>query len=157
MILETGRVLAVEPKGLWVETLQGSACGSCRAQKGCGQRLLANLGGNASHLWVLLDGRDAAHYCVGDEVQVGIPEDVITRGAFLVYMLPLAAMLVAVIFAHSRSMGDAATAACALVGLLLGAAIVRLRSWQIRFDTRLQPVLVDGQTMARVIQLCEVG
>ncbi len=155
MILETGRILAIEPKGLWVETLQRSACGSCQAQKGCGQRLLASVGANASYLWVLLDGSDAANYRLGDEVQIGVPEDVIAKGALLVYLVPLIAMMVAVILAHSQAMRDGATAVCALGGLLLGAAIVRVRSWQIRFDTRLQPVLVDAQVSVRVIQSCE--
>jgi len=157
MILETGRILAIEPKGLWVETLQRSACGSCQAQKGCGQRMLASVGANASYLWVLLDGRDPADYRVGDEVQIGVPEDVITKGALLVYLVPLVAMMVAVILAHSRGLGDVATALSALVGLLLGAVIVRVRSWQIRFDARLQPVLVDAQAWVRVIQSGEAG
>lgn len=65
-------------------------------------------------------------------------------------------MIVAVMLAHSRAMGDLATAICALGGLLLGAAIVRVRSWQIRFDNRLQPVLVGERASVRVIRSCEV-
>ena len=51
--------------------------------------------------------------------------------------------------------GSVLAIACALVGLLLGAAIVRVRSWQIRLDTRLQPVLVDERAAVPVLQSCE--
>lgn len=155
MIIETGRILAIEPEGLWVETLQRSTCGSCKAQKACGQRVLAEMGANASRLWVLLDGRDIANYRPGDEVKIGVPENVIAKGALLIYLVPLVTMIAAVIWAHGKAMGDGPTAACALVGLLLGAAIVRVRSWQIRLDTRLQPVLVDERAAVRVLQSCE--
>jgi sigma-E factor negative regulatory protein RseC len=154
MILETGRIVAIEPGGLWVETLQRSACGSCQAQKGCGHSMLAGMGASASYLWVLLDGRDAGAYRLGDQVRIGVPEEVIVKGSLLVYMLPLLAMIAVVVLAHSQALGDGATALCGFAGLLSGALIVRLGCWQTRFDTRLQPVLVDEQVPVRVIQPC---
>jgi sigma-E factor negative regulatory protein RseC len=45
MILETGVVVAVESDGLWVETIQKSACEVCVAEKGCGQKFLSKLAG----------------------------------------------------------------------------------------------------------------
>lgn len=154
MILETGRIVAIEPQGLWVETIQRSACGSCQAQKGCGHSALAKFGASASRLWVLLEGRDASCFSVGDEVQIGVPEEVIAGGSLFVYMLPLLAMIVATIAAHSSHLSDGLTATCALLGLLVGAAIVRWCSHLIRFDNRLQPVLVDAQTSVPVIARC---
>jgi len=154
MILETGRIVAIEPHGLWVETIQRSACGSCQAQKGCGHSLLAKFGASASHIWVLLDGRNAEAYHLGDEVRIGVPEDVIARGAMFIYMVPLITMLVATTIAHHQLASDGASALWAIGGLLLGAAIVRVRSYQIRFDKRLQPVLVDDQTPVQVVNVC---
>lgn len=154
MLLETGRIVAIEPQGLWVETIQRSACGSCQVQKGCGHSLLAKFGATASSLWVLLDGRDASHYKLGDEVQIGVPEEVIAQGSMFVYMLPLITMIAATVTAHHFLLSDGMTAFCALLGLLIGAAIVRGCSHLIRFDSRLQPVLVDAQTSVQVIETC---
>jgi sigma-E factor negative regulatory protein RseC len=154
MLLETGRVVAVEPQGLWVETIQRSACGSCQAQKGCGHSLLAKFGASASSLWVLLDGRDASRYQVGNEVQIGVPEAVIANGSLFVYMVPLLAMIAATVIAHQQLLSDGLSALCALIGLLVGAAVVRFCSHLIRFDIRLQPVLVDEQMKQQVIETC---
>ena len=154
MILETGRIVAVEPQGLWVETIQRSACGSCQAQKGCGHSALAKFGASASYLWVLLEGRDASHYRIGAEVKIGVPEDVIAKGSLFIYMVPLIAMITATFIAHHYFNNDGWTALSALCGLGLGAAIVRAGSFLIRFDSRLQPVLIDEQSAVQLIEIC---
>jgi len=154
MILETGCVVAIEPLGLWVETIQRSACGSCQAQKGCGHSMLASRGASASRIWVLLDGRDPEEFKLGNEVQIGIREDVIARGSLLIYLLPLLGMVGSTLCAHHYGMGEGITVLMALLGLLAGAFIVRVRAYKTRFDTRLQPVLVDAQTQLQPIQIC---
>lgn len=162
MILETGRIAAIEQQGLWVETIQRSACGSCQAQKGCGQSLLAKFGASASYLWVLLDGRDSTSYQIGNEVRIGVPEDVIAKGSLFVYMVPLLTMIAATVIAHQQLASDAVSVLCALGGLLLGAAIVRWYSYRNRFDSRVQPVLVDDlffqneKMLEQVIQTCSL-
>ena len=154
MILETGRIVAVEAQGLWVETIQRSACGSCQAQKGCGHSALAKLGASASYLWVLLEGRNANRYQIGAEVKIGIPEEVIAKGSMFVYMVPLVAMITATFVADHKLLSDGITALCALFGLLIGAAIVRVCSYLIRFDSRLQPVLIDEESAVQIIETC---
>jgi sigma-E factor negative regulatory protein RseC len=153
MITETGRIIAIEAQGVWVETIQRSACDSCRAQKGCGQRALAKMGARASEIWVLLDGRDSAQYHVGDEIRIGIQEDVIAKGALFIYIVPLLLMIGATFIAHKQQMGDGASAIMAFTGLLLGAAIVHWRSYQTRFDNRLQPVVVDDSVVLSANEL----
>lgn len=154
MILETGRIVDIEPQGLWVETIQRSACGACHAQKGCGHSALAKFGASASRLWVGLDGRDMQHFTLGDEVQIGVPEDVIATGSLFVYLLPLLSMIAATLIAHSAHLGEGWMALCAFIGLLFGAAIVRWCSHLIRSDSRWQPVLVDAPTRVPLIARC---
>lgn len=144
MIMETGRVISVESGGMWVETIQRSVCGSCQSQKGCGQRLLATFGASASRLWVLLDGRNTKHYFVGDEVRIGIPEDVVATSALLIYMVPLITFLAATVLAHQQNLSDGVSVFWALVGLILGGLAVRWHSYRIRFDNRVQPVLLEA-------------
>ncbi len=151
MVLENGRVIAVDTGGLWVETIQLSVCGSCQAQKGCGQRALEAFGTSASQLWVLLEGRDVTRYCVGDEVRIGIPEDVITKNALFIYMVPLICMLTGTILAHQQAASDGVSVFWAVGGLMLGGCIVRWHAHRTRFDSRLQPILVEDQQNLRLL------
>lgn len=143
MILETGRIVAIEPEGVWVETMQRSSCNACRAEKGCGQSLIAKWSGHTSYIWVLLEGRNPENYSVGEEIKIGVPEEVVARGAMLVYMLPLATLLVAALVAHWLFAHELITTLSAFAGLAMGGLILRWHAYHTRFDSRLQPVLVD--------------
>lgn len=143
MILETGRIVSIEADGVWVETIQRSVCGSCKAEKGCGQSLMSKWGGRTSYLWVLLDGRNPSDYHLGDEIQLGIPEDVIVKASLLAYVMPLITLILGTVIAHNIWAEDAYTAMGALLGLVLGGFILRWHAYLSRNDKRLQPVLVD--------------
>ena len=140
MIIETGTVVALESDALWVETIQKTACEACVAQKGCGTRVLSKLTGKTNRIRVLTN-RSCADLKIGQDVSIGIPEDVIVKGSMLVYILPV---LCAVIGAWlGGSSGDLVSIASALSGLLLGGLIVSLQSNKTRNDLRYQPVLLD--------------
>lgn len=144
MILETGRVVAIEADGLWVETIQRSTCNSCRAEQGCGQSMMAKLSGHTSYLRVLLQGRDAAQYHLGEEVQIGVPEDVIANGSLFVYLVPLIAMLLCSGLAEWQFAHEGLTILAGLIGLISGGVVIKWRAYQTRDDSRLQPVLIDN-------------
>ena len=76
-------------------------------------------------------------------MQIGIPEEVVAKGSMLVYMLPLITMLGVMSLAHWQFAHEVITTVSALLGLCIGGLIVRWYSHLIRFDRRLQPVLVD--------------
>lgn len=145
MILETGRIMAIETEGVWVETIQKSACGSCKAEKGCGQSLINKWDGHTTYIWVLLEGRDPSNYQLGDEIQIGIPEEVIAKGALLVYMLPLITLLIGAALAHHQFAHEGITTLSGFAGLALGGLLVRWHSWRNRLNRDLQPVLVDDR------------
>ena len=145
MILETGRIVAIETEGVWVETIQKSACGSCKAEKGCGQSLINKWDGHTAYIWVLLEGRNPSNYQLGDEIQIGIPEEVVAKGAMLVYMVPLITLLLATTLAHHQFANEGITTLSGFAGLLLGGLIVRWHSWRNRLNGDLQPVLVDDR------------
>lgn len=151
MISETGRIVAIESDGLWVETIQRSTCGSCAAQKGCGQSLMSRLLGHTSYLWVLLEGRDPADYRLDQEIQIGVPEAVVVKGSLFVYLTPLLAMLAGAGIAQGVWASDGLSAAGALLGLLVGGAVVRWRAHQTRYDPRLQPVLLDEREPVTIL------
>lgn len=155
MILETGRIVAIETKGVWVETVRKSTCGSCKAEKGCGQSLINKWDGHTAYIWVLLEGRDSAVYRLGDEVQIGIPEDVIAKGALIVYMLPLLTLVLATAIAHHQFAHEGISTLSGFAGLLVGGLMVRWHSWRNRLNSDLQPVLVDERKPLHFYQAVE--
>ena len=150
MITESGRVVAVEKDSLWVETVRKSTCNSCVAEKGCGQSLIARWGGHAGYLRVLLQGRDAGRYQIGDQVSIGIAEDVVVKGSLLAYLVPLLALVAGSGLGHGLVGTEVAAVCGAAGGLALGAVVVRWHAHRNRDNERMQPVLIDDETPVRL-------
>jgi sigma-E factor negative regulatory protein RseC len=149
MLTETGRVVGIEVDGLWVETIRRTTCGTCAAQKGCGHGLLNRISdGKRGYIRVLPGKRSIDHYRIDDQVLINIPEEVILRGSFIAYGLPLIAMLVGALAAVRWVPGseDLVAVLGALGGLTLGFALVRWHSVSHRLDPSYQPMLVGKVT-----------
>ncbi|MGB0450241.1 MAG: SoxR reducing system RseC family protein [Porticoccaceae bacterium] len=144
MILETGTVVAVEPDGLWVETIQKSACEVCVAEKGCGQKFLSKLAGKTTSIRVLLNNQSREKLSVGQSVTIGIPEDVIVLASLLVYLLPIIGAVGGAAVASYAGGGDLTSISGALAGLLSGGFLVRMHSRKSRNDLRYNPILVSN-------------
>ncbi|MAR92136.1 MAG: SoxR reducing system RseC family protein [Pseudomonadota bacterium] len=138
MIEENGRVVAVNPGLAWVETTRHSACDSCSAKSGCGHSALAKLGQNAVHL----EARCDIEVTVGDQVVVGVPEEIMLKSSLLAYLMPLVAMLIAVLAADSLWQQDLITALAGLLGLGAGFVVLRWHFHRNRHDQRYQPVVL---------------
>lgn len=158
MLTETGRVVAVEADGVWVETIRQSTCGSCAAQKGCGHGLMNRISDGHRSLIRALSGQLNASDCrVDDEVRIAIPEEVILRGSLVVYILPLLLMLAGAGIAAAVSLehSDLAAALGAAGGFALGFALVRWHAHRHRDDRSLQPILVE--LLQRGTQAVQLG
>ncbi|WP_461482034.1 SoxR reducing system RseC family protein [Porticoccus sp.] len=143
MIKETGRVIALETDGLWVETIQRSACHSCALQKGCGQGVLARFAGKPAAIRVLPGDCDIRNLHPDDQVVIGIPEDVLVRGTLLIYLLPLVLLVAGAALAASVSSSDIMVACGAALGLFGGGLIARLHSMVNKNNSRVQPILLE--------------
>lgn len=152
MIVETGKIVAIEAQGVWVETITRSVCGSCKAEKGCGQSLMSKWGGSAPYLWVLLEGRDPGQYAIGDEISIGLHEDMVVKASLLAYVMPLLLLVGGAVLGKVLWGSDNASAICAVAGLLLGGVLLRWHSAVSRYDRRLQPVLVDERQALRIVE-----
>ncbi|WP_372758393.1 SoxR reducing system RseC family protein [Litorivivens sp.] len=147
---ESGRVVAIEPDALWVETIQRSTCGTCAAQKGCGQGLLNKLGdGKRNHLRVLLGDTPASEFALDDEVQFSVPENVLLKGAAIVYLTPLLMMLLGMGLIHELTASDKLAALGALMGFVAGFGLVRVHALFTRNRPELQPQLVSHSRPSR--------
>lgn len=144
MLQETGTVVTVESDALWVETIRQSACGSCHARQGCGQHALGKVLGTTSRIRVLLNGASPESFHVNQEVTIGVPDDVVVKGALLVYLTPLVLLLAGALLFHYWTASDGWSVIGSFLGLLVGGAVVRWHATKTRNDPRLQPVLLEG-------------
>ncbi len=143
MLKETGRVVAIDETSVWVETINQSTCGSCSAEKGCGQSTLAKWSAKESYLRVLLDGRDPDSIKINDSITVGIPEDVIVKGSLLLYCLPIVLMIFGAVLGDFVFNAEPASVAGAFVGIVLGGVFVSFFSKVKQNDRRSQPVIIE--------------
>jgi len=126
MLTETGTVVAVEPDGLWVETLKQSTCGQCQARHGCGQKLLLKGQSEMNYVKALFLGNELDHiWREGQQVLIGIEERALLDATFLAYLLPLFGMMAAMLLAHYLLGSELAVALGALLGLGAGGLFVR--------------------------------
>ncbi len=145
MLTETGRVVAVEADGVWVETIRQSTCGACAARKGCGHGLLNRYAeGRRGYIRVLPGPRLTPADCrVDDQVMISLPETVILRGSFVVYLVPLLALLAGAAAGATMIGSDAGALAGAGIGLALGFGLVRYHAWRHRDNRAMQPTMVE--------------
>ena len=118
MIVETGRVVALEGAAVWVETIRSSACGSCAARSGCGHRTLAGVLTSDKGLVRAResDSLKAADCSVNDRVEISIPRSTLSVGALMLYVVPLMSGIALALLIGAES--DARAATGCFVGLL---------------------------------------
>jgi sigma-E factor negative regulatory protein RseC len=140
VIEEQGRIVAVEPGAVWVETLRKSTCSSCSVKAGCGQSLLDQLGASGRRGFVR--ALSNLQLDVGDRVIIGVREDLLVRGSLLVYLLPLLGLFAAAVSAEQVGLSEPWVILSALFGFLLACCAVRWRSRITAGDPALQPVVL---------------
>ena len=138
MITETGRVVAVDGEIAWVQTIRTSACESCSARSGCGQRVLAAASSGRANQVLVGNHLNAG---VGDQVTVAVSESALLSASLLVYALPLLLLILgAMAGQYWFAGGDAGAVAGAGAGLAVGFSIARFV--QARSSASYQPTLI---------------
>ncbi|AHL74587.1 alginate regulatory protein [Stutzerimonas stutzeri] len=140
MIEESGRVIAVEPGAVWVETQRSSTCSGCSAKNGCGQGLMDRLGVRERR--GLIRALSDLQLKVGDSVVIGIQESVLLRGAILVYIFPLLVLFVSALAASEFSADEPYVILSGIAGFFVSWLFVRKRSQQTADDPGLQPIVL---------------
>lgn len=147
MLKESGRVVAIDKDGLWVETLKTSTCAKCVAKSGCGQNLAAKLIPSQNMTLIKAffkksedtneDGavghaEESERWQVGDTAIIGVAENALLSAALFAYGIPLALMIVGVLlsqlFPPSITPSDLQAALGAVIGLFAGGFFVKLWS-----------------------------
>jgi len=117
VIEESAQVVAVSGGRAWVQTRSRSACGHCASSAGCGTSVLGGLLSPRSVSFPVDNTVDAA---VGDEVVLGVAEEMLVKASLTVYLLPLLSMLLAAMAAVALGLDDGAGGVCGLLGLGAG-------------------------------------
>ncbi|MCW8885381.1 MAG: SoxR reducing system RseC family protein [Motiliproteus sp.] len=126
MIEESGRVISIDSDGVLVETIRQSACGSCSAAKGCGQKMLASVG-QGQRFEVLAENPRNLILHTGDQVMLGLQEQAFLKASAFAYLLPLLTMIAAALMAEVFVTSDIWVAFAGFSGLAGGLLILRWR------------------------------
>ncbi len=134
MIEAVGTVREVEGDAILVEVQRRSACGGCSSQEGCGTSALGKWFSRGTSRVRL---RSDLRLGVGDPVVVGLEEAALLRASFVLYLLPILALLGgAVTGAALGGVGaDWPGVAGGLLGFAAGLAVSRSRSASVPWGT----------------------
>ncbi|OZG70623.1 transcriptional regulator [Hahella sp. CCB-MM4] len=140
MIEEQGKVVAIDGDYAWINTMRESACQSCSASKGCGQKMLNSVSSGRSSQVKVSRTLDVN---VGDRVLVGIAEEALLKASILAYLLPLLAMIVCAGAAEAIfSFPDPVVALIGVLGLALGLILVKTLSFRLSCNPSYHPQLL---------------
>ncbi len=144
MLEETATVVAVEDDYLWVEAESRSACSQCSSGH-CSTSSISHLFGVRRNRLQLHNHLKAV---MGDQVVIGIPDQLLVRASVWGYLVPLLAMLMLTLMAHSWGVSEGWQILFAMTGLAGGFYSVR---WSTRLNAQqFQPQLLRIETPAGV-------
>lgn len=158
MIEEAATVVEVRPALIVVQTLRKSSCNSCAANKACGTAVLSkSIGQKHSFVSIPKIQTEAPLLAAGDEVIIGINENMLFSGSVLAYLLPLFGLMVfglmADWFGSVLSLeGELHIVLSAIAGLTSGLYIARLYIAKGRRHSDFVPVLVRKQSSCVSVQ-----
>ena len=122
-----------------LEIERKTACGLCGQTRGCGNSIWGKLFAHQSTAFKAQNLIDAK---VGDSVIVGINEKALLKSAMLLYILPLATMLIGAILAKQFSATELSAMLGAAAGLVLGLLWVKGHAMSNSYFKLQQPVIL---------------
>jgi len=135
VIEETGRVVAIEPGAVWVETVRVSACQQCSANKGCGHAMVdRQQAGSRARVRAL----NQLSLELDQQVVLGLPEGALLRGALMVYLVPLVLLFIGALLGD-WGWPDVGAVPAGLAGLCVGFGLNRWYSRQHQADPAWHP------------------
>ena len=124
------------------------ACGLCGQMRGCGNSIWGKL---FAHQSTAFKAQNLINAKVGDSVIVGINEKALLKSALLLYILPLATMLIGAILATQIHDTNSYAMLGALVGLVLGFVWVKGHTMSSSYFKLQQPVILRLATQETTV------
>ncbi|GAA4363548.1 SoxR reducing system RseC family protein [Kangiella marina] len=153
MFIEVGQVIAAEGETVWVQTQSKTGCSSCKVSSTCGSGIVNKA---FSHKVFVTPLKNTLNAHINDEVEVGIPEDLVLKASLVVYLLPLICLILAlatssVILPDLTELGSIISA---VIGLAVGFIGVRWFASRQSAQQQLEPVLL--KIVKRPIEVTQV-
>jgi sigma-E factor negative regulatory protein RseC len=148
MIEEIASVIAVEGDVAIIRVEKTSSCGSCQASGSCGTSSLAAFFNFQPPQLKIRNTLDAKP---GDQVVVGIEENSLVAGSFLIYIVPLLLLILFAVVAMALGSGldagdqELLQTFAGLLGLMVGLVIVKQQSPRLFRD-------MNSTILVRIIQ-----
>jgi sigma-E factor negative regulatory protein RseC len=133
-----------------LEIERKTACGLCGQTRGCGNSIWGKL---FAHQSTAFKAQNRINAKVGDSVIVGINEKALLKSAMLLYILPLATMLIGAILAKQFSATELGAMLGAAIGLVLGLLWVKGHTVSSNYFRLQQPVILRLATDELVVSL----
>jgi sigma-E factor negative regulatory protein RseC len=138
MLEESGTVVALGKGVLWVETQARSSCSQCSSSS-CTTSVVSKLFGVKPNRLELENSLNAE---LGQQVVIGIPDDLLVRASVWAYLVPVLIMLLAAAMAGVAGLGEGAQSLLALLGLAAGFVLAAYTTRCVAMQARLKPKLL---------------
>lgn len=138
MLEEIALVVEADSELLWIETRTRSSCSHC-ANDTCGTSVLAKIFAVKRNR-VQLENTLAAE--AGEQVIIGMPDDLLVRAAIWAYLVPLIAMVLFTLIASMAGASDGLQSLLAMAGLAIGFLVVQKYTTGSRSKTHFKPRLL---------------
>ncbi len=152
MIEERAVILSLDhiasPNMATLEIERKTACGLCGQTRGCGNSIWGKL---FAHQSSAFKAQNRINAKVGDSVIVGINEQALLKSALLLYILPLATMLVGAILAKQLFSTELAAMLGAATGLVVGLLWVKGHTMSTSYFKLQQPEILRLATDDAVV------
>lgn len=139
MLTTVVRIKAIRNGMAIVESNPQSACGGCASSVGCGTKSLSSYMAKPLPPLVMHNDFDGN---IGDQIEIGIPQSSLMKGAILVYLLPLACMLAGAILGGEIAKENSFQLMGGIAGFVFGAMYARVFMRSERFTRSLKPVFI---------------
>jgi len=123
MVEEIATVVEVETGGVWLQTKVVSSCQSCSAQDSCTSGVVAKAMTRRDYRFFL--PHPSTELLVGQQVRIGIAEDILVKSALLVYLVPLLMFIGTLGLAYAGGWSEAVQLISGLAGGFVGMLMAR--------------------------------
>ena len=157
MLEAMAKVVAADDGSLWVEAQSRGTCGHC-TNSSCTSSVLSKLFGARRNR---LQMENSLGACAGQQVVIGIPDELLLRASVCAYLLPLVMMLLTALVASALGLREAIQSLLALCGLAVGFLMLHwaTQSLQQQFkpqllrivnQTEVAPIAAGGSSCTRI-------
>ncbi|MDD7568890.1 MAG: SoxR reducing system RseC family protein [[Actinobacillus] rossii] len=140
MLIERAVVIGYEAGKAIVKCQSKSACGGCAAKTACGSSVLSELTGqHHEHVFRITTITPVA---IGQYVEIGLPERSLLQSVWLIYVLPLMAILVSTFIGNQFFNHELSIAAFIFLCTTATFLSVHFYTKKIQKKSAFQPILI---------------